>query len=42
MKAVVLLFTKDESEDSEDFPYPEVTKVIATVEGKSKPFTMVV
>lgn len=34
-KAVVLLFNKDDAGDSEDFPYPEITKVKVTVKGKS-------
>ena len=34
MKAVVLLFTKKDAEDSEDFPFPNLTQVDVTVEGK--------
>ena len=33
MKAVVLLFTKKNAEDSEDFPFPNLTQVDVTVEG---------
>ena len=33
MKAVVLLFTKKDAEDSEDFPFPNLTQVNVTVEG---------
>ena len=33
MKAVVLLFTKKDAEDSEDFPFPNLTQVDVTVEG---------
>ena len=33
MKAIVLLFTKNDAGDSEDFPYPGLTRVNVTVEG---------
>ena len=34
MKAVVLLFTKKNAEYSEDFPFPNLTQVVVTVEGE--------
>ena len=34
MKAVVLLFTENGYEDSEHFPFPNLTKVAVTVEGR--------
>ena len=33
MKAIVLLFTKNDAEDSENFPFAGLTKVNVTVEG---------
>ena len=33
MKAIVLLFTKADAEDSENFPFANLTRVNVTVEG---------